>query len=309
MNKQLILLWGLIADTPLDLVYQELRKMGENIIFLDQKKIANYHLKLTIDKQITGEILTQNSLIKLENIKSVYVRNYDTRSLSEVKKAGENSPLWQYSLAIDETISLWLDLTSATVINPPTAMASNTSKPYQIQLIKQQGFLVPPTIVTTNPERVKQFWELHGEIIYKSISSVRSKVSRLTKQHLSRLENITWCPTQFQKYIKGQDYRVHVIGRKIFACQIDSKNDDYRYLENDNYYPEIKPVNLPRKLEEKCYQLCQKLGLIIAGIDLRKTPEDNWYCFEVNPSPGFSFYQQFTEQPIAHSLAQILANS
>jgi hypothetical protein len=36
------------------------------------------------------------------------------------------------------------------------------------------------------------------------------------------------------------------------------------------------------------------LELVVAEVDLRRTPEDDWYCFEVTPSPGFSYYQSFT---------------
>jgi len=47
--------------------------------------------------------------------------------------------------------------------------------------------------------------------------------------------------------------------------------------------------------------------LAVAGIDLRRTPEDEWYCFEVNPSPAFSFYEEATHQPIAEAIAALLA--
>jgi D-alanine-D-alanine ligase-like ATP-grasp enzyme len=45
------------------------------------------------------------------------------------------------------------------------------------------------------------------------------------------------------------------------------------------------------------------MELFVAGTDLRKTPGGDWYCFEVNPSPGFICYEQPTDQPIARLLA------
>lgn len=51
------------------------------------------------------------------------------------------------------------------------------------------------------------------------------------------------------------------------------------------------------------------MNLPLAGIDLRRTPQDEWYCFEVNPSPAFSFYEQITGQPIARAVALLLANA
>jgi glutathione synthase/RimK-type ligase-like ATP-grasp enzyme len=48
-------------------------------------------------------------------------------------------------------------------------------------------------------------------------------------------------------------------------------------------------------------------GLAFAGIDLKITPAGEIFCFEVNPSPDFSFYEANTGQPIASALARYLA--
>jgi hypothetical protein len=48
------------------------------------------------------------------------------------------------------------------------------------------------------------------------------------------------------------------------------------------------------------------MNLSIAGIDLRRTPAGEWFCFEVNPSPAFSYYEQVTGQPIGQALALLL---
>ena len=44
-------------------------------------------------------------------------------------------------------------------------MASNGSKPFQLELIRRQGFSVPETLVTTDPEEARAFFERHGRII------------------------------------------------------------------------------------------------------------------------------------------------
>ena len=59
-------------------------------------------------------------------------------------------------------------------------MASNGSKPYQAQLIQAAGFRVPRTLVTNDPDTVREFAaELRGEVIYKSASGARSIVRKL----------------------------------------------------------------------------------------------------------------------------------
>jgi len=48
-------------------------------------------------------------------------------------------------------------------------------------------------------------------------------------EHAARPANVSWCPTQFQRYIAGREHRVHVVGDEVFACEVHSDADDYRY--------------------------------------------------------------------------------
>jgi hypothetical protein len=136
----------------------------------------------------------------------------------------------------------------------------------------------------------REFWPRHVRVIYKSISGVRSIVGQLGPGHEHRLDNLRWCPTQLQQYVTGTDWRVHVVGDAIFACQVHSRATDYRYAAREGVGVELQPGTLPPDYADRCRQLVAALGLIVAGVDLRRTPESSWICFEVNPSPGFTFY-------------------
>jgi glutathione synthase/RimK-type ligase-like ATP-grasp enzyme len=87
---------------------------------------------------------------------------------------------------------------------------------------------------------------------------------------------------------------------------VPSSADDYRY---PNESPEIRACSLPPDLVEKCRNLAATARLPFAGIDLRRTAEGDWFCFEVNPSPGFVYYEEATGQPIARSVARFLADA
>lgn len=305
----LTLLWGLPGDSPLDAVYQALQDRGSPTVFLDQREIAKIEIYLSVGHSIAGEIITPQGIFDLDAIAGVYLRPYDSRRLPFIAKAGSESEIWQHATAVDEALLSWVEMTSALVLNRPSAMASNNSKPYQLQKIRQAGFLVPDTLVTTDPDAVYEFWKQHGSVIYKSISSTRSQVTRLSVEHHQRLAKVAWCPTQFQQYIPGQDYRVHVVGEAVFACAIASTADDYRYPNQTTDYPQLKHDVLPLEIEQQCRQLAATLKLPLAGIDLRQTSKGEWYCFEVNPSPGYTFYQQETNQPISFAIAQLLTQS
>jgi glutathione synthase/RimK-type ligase-like ATP-grasp enzyme len=203
----------------------------------------------------------------------------------------------------------WANNTAALVINRPSASASNSSKPYQAAFIEQFGFLTPPTLITTDADAALAFWDMHGAVIYKSISSVRSIVTRLTSAHLTRLPSLAVCPTQFQAYVPGRDIRVHLIGDRLFACQIDSDADDYRYAARTGSRLEMRNYVLPADVADRCRALVAGLGLVFAGVDLRRTPDGLWFCFEVNPSPAFTFYTASTGAPIAAAVADVLCTA
>jgi len=206
---------------------------------------------------------------------------------------------------VDHVMASWSEMTSALVVNRLRAMATNDSKPYQLEQIRSSGFNVPETLVTTDQNEVQYFWEQHREVIYKSVSGTRSRVARLRPEHRERLANVAFCPTQFQRYIQGTDHRVHVVGDDVFTSEVISEADDYRYP--GRHTVEIRACRLPRNVEERCRLLSGALQLPVSGIDLRRTPEGVWYCFEVNPSPAFTFYERMTGQPIGRTVANLLA--
>ena len=198
------------------------------------------------------------------------------------------------------------ELTPARVLNRPSKMASNNSKPYQARLLAAGGFRVPPTLVTTDPAALQAFRELHGEVIYKSTSGVRSVVSRLSDRHEGRLDDIRWCPTQFQRFVPGRDFRVHVVGDQVFATAVISGADDYRYARQQGSSADLFIGDLPEEILDRCRRASRALDLPLTGLDLRYSEDGEWYCFEANPSPCFTFYEERTGQPIAAAIADLL---
>src|SRR5262249_17995160 len=95
--------------------------------------------------------------------------------------------------------------------------------------IRTVGFDVPETLVTNDPGLVRDFVADHGRVIYKSISGARSIVAEVDDDALARLDDVRWCPVQFQAYVEGVDVRVHVVGRRVFSTRVASDAADYRY--------------------------------------------------------------------------------
>jgi len=303
----LVLLWGLEADSPLAEVRGQLELLGVPTTFVDQRRLLETEVEIVIGETVAGCIRMGGESINLAEVSAAYVRPYESVRLPEIAAAGPESAAWQHAIHFDDILASWSELTSALVVNRFSASAVNGSKPYQLERIRSLGWSVPETLITTDADEAKAFWKDHGEVVYKSVSGTRSRVSRLRAEHTERFSDLSSCPTQFQQYIYGVDYRVHVVDDKVFACVVCCSADDYRYPANET--PEIRGCSLTPDLEEKCRKLAAAMNLPLAGIDLRCTPQDEWFCFEVNPSPAFTYYQQMTGQPIGQAVALLLANA
>ncbi len=302
----MILLWGLAADPPLALVRAALSRVNQRYCFLDQQAVLHCSLDLSVDGGISGSLGMPDRSIDLATITAVYARPYDVRQIEALDGKQPGEPDFDRALLFEDALSGWLEMTGALVVNRPSAMASNGSKPYQIELIRAAGFDVPETLVTTDIAAVSAFSSQHNGVIYKSISGIRSIVTRLGPEHRERLPDVSHCPTQFQEYIVGLDIRVHVVGDDVYGCSIISDASDYRYPAAENRATQVQGFRVPDDLADRCRRLTADLGLALSGIDLRCTSEGRYYCFEANPSPGFSFYEQEAGQPIGDAIARLL---
>jgi len=281
----MILICGIPSETPLRMVIDRLKEMDADFVVFNQRKFADCDIWYEVeDGEVRGELRLGKHTYRLEDFTGVYPRLMDDRVLPELADEPEGSPLRNFCRSFHDTLVRWMEIAPARVINRCAPMASNSSKPYQAQLIREHGFLVPETLITNDPQLVREFRAQHGRVIYKSISAIRSIVQELSDSDEERLEFIRWCPTQFQAFVEGVNVRVHTVGGEVFPTAVDSD-----------------------ELKEKCLRLSAALGLEFAGIDLKITPEDEVYCFEVNPSPAFSYYEANVGQPISAAVARCLA--
>jgi len=305
----MILICGIPSETPLRMVIDRLKEIGADFVVFNQRKFADCDIWYEVeDGEVRGELRLGKHTYRLEDFTGVYPRLMDDRVLPELADEPEGSPLRNFCRSFHDTLVRWMEIAPARVINRCAPMASNSSKPYQAQLIREHGFLVPETLITNDPQLVREFRAQHGRLIYKSISAIRSIVQELSDSDEERLEFIRWCPTQFQAFVEGVNVRVHTVGGEVFPTAVDSDATDYRYAARQSgEAAELREVVLCDELKEKCLRLSAALGLEFAGIDLKITPEDEVYCFEVNPSPAFSYYEANVGQPISAAVARCLA--
>ncbi|MBV9852473.1 MAG: glutathione synthase [Armatimonadetes bacterium] len=305
----MILVCGVLADGMTELMCARLEDLGYEYLFLDQAQFpGRYDLSWELGPDgLRGRIESPGGAVDLADLTGAYARYVSYKGGPERPEFSEHEKQLvdaEYQLSLMQL----LELLPCTVVNRAGASVSNDSKVYQGFLAQQFGLLTPETLVTTDPDAARAFYEAHhGEVIYKSLSGVRSIVRRLTEEDLGeRLERVRNCPTQFQERVEGVDLRVHTVGDKVFATEIRSDAHDYRYARREGADLSLEETEIPDAVAQSCLGLARSLGLHLSGVDLRRTPEGRYYCFEINPSPGFIFYERATGQSISEAVAHLL---
>ncbi|MDN5767233.1 MAG: hypothetical protein L0H96_10600 [Humibacillus sp.] len=278
------------------------------VMFLDQRRVLDTTVGLRVGRTVEGAVRVADRELDLTTVGAVYLRNHDATRVPAVREAPLGSGAWRHAREIDDSLTVWSDVTPALVISRPSASASNGSKPAQLREIAACGFAVPETVVSNDPAVIRDFVSAHQRPVYKSTSGVRSRVRRLEARDFDRLASVTTCPTQFQEWVPGIDVRVHVVGAEIFATRITSTADDYRYATRQGLpRARLDADDIPDDIAVRCQQLAARLCLPVAGIDLRVTPDAEWFCFEVNPAPAFAYYEAGTGAPIASAVAGLIS--
>jgi len=285
----MILVWGPQTDAPIERVLEALEMRGADVFHIDESDLESLRYDIVFGADCRGWIESRGRQVAIENFRGIYIR--------------PGKPLSGAARKASMVLLAMVSQAQAVLINHPAAGGSNSSKPYQLGLIAQAGFAVPETLVTTDPVAARDFLREHGRIIYKSVSGIRSIVASLEMKDEARLEDVRSGPVQLQEYVAGLDVRVHVVGTRWFACSVRSSSTDYRHADT---MPELCEFDLPENIGERIRALVQSMNLLVAGVDLRVKADESWVCFEVNPSPGFTWYEESTSHQIGEAIVDLL---
>ena len=300
------LVCGVRQEAPTQLLIKALKELRADFYLLNQEELSNHvQTRWQYDnKGCKGTIRIKGDYLNIQDISGVFMRFMSTKQMPDAKK---NEAILTKTRSVITSLTDLFDILPVKVVNPKYGMMTNFSKPNQSLMIRKSMFKIPETLITNKPELAIRFIEhFNFNVIYKSISCERSIVKKVKKNDIEKIDHIKHLPTQFQKYIEGNNIRVHVVDDQIFATEVTTKTVDYRYAHVNGDNAELKPIDLPLDIKNRCIELTKRLGLVFSGIDLIRN-KDDYYCLEVNTSPGYSYYELSTGQPISQALATYLA--
>jgi glutathione synthase/RimK-type ligase-like ATP-grasp enzyme len=304
----MILVCGGLADPVTRFLCDRLKEYGAAYCLVDQRVFpCGYSMSCRWhNNALTGWLAAPDWHTDFEEVTGVYVR-YLSPSLRQAVNL--DGPAVGQALHTENDFALESVFASlpCPIVNRFAAGSSNESKPYQALLIRRSRLRIPATLVTTDRSAADQFYDkFEGHVIYKSSSGSSIGTRLLTKDRLSRLFRNSRTPLQLQEFIPGVNIRVHAVGDQVIATRILSEAVDYRFAKRESCPVQMEPASVPESVAEDCVRLTKECGLLFSGIDLKETPVGDFYCFEINPSPGFCFFECATKQRISLALMTLL---
>lgn len=300
------------ADIHAQSVISELTKAGaSDIRMLDLREIPQ---RATLNMALSNAhgsgfelVMSDGRPIRFEDVHSFWWRRPQHFVLPE----GMDPNAQQFALTELSTAfqGLW-QCTTGLWVNDPVRDAAAAHKPWQLNVARELGLSIPDTLITTDPEKVRAFWESrHGDVIYKPfLQTFHSwrETRQLKHEELALLNSVRLAPVIFQELVRGAaDLRVTIIGEDIFPAAVDVAKMEYKLDVRLNQQAYEKHA-LPNKVGEKLLQLMRRLGLEYGAIDLRLTPDGDYVFFEVNPAGQFLFVEHACGLPISAALAAFL---
>lgn len=301
------------ADVHAQSVMRELAKLGESdariVNFNDMPQ--NIRIDMALSNNLgSGFALTfaDGERVQLETVKSFWWRRPQAYKLpAGLEPAAFHFALSELSTAVQ---GMWQS-TEALWVNDIVRDAAASHKPWQLEVARRIGLSIPDTLMTTDPDNVRAFWEARkGEVVFKPfLQTFHSwrETRRLKEEDLALIDNVKLAPVIFQSLVPGAaDLRVTVIGSEIFAAAVSLDKMEYKLDVRLNQQAYEKH-DLPPAVGEKLLLLMRRLGLEYGAIDLRLTPDGDYVFFEVNPAGQFLFVEYACGLPISAALATHLA--
>jgi glutathione synthase/RimK-type ligase-like ATP-grasp enzyme len=299
-------------DFHADMVILHLRSLGHEPVRIHSEDFpltADFTMHFSNEK-CAGSIRTSKRRIGLEELRSIWWRRPGKHNLTPGLTERE------HAFAAKEVThafqGLW-SITDCYWMSYPGYIREAEKKPGQLKRAVQCGFEIPRTLITSEPEAALEFFHaVGGRMIYKVLSDP-TLCAGVDKANTSNVDNVTYCTLldetklranlhrirnttcQFQEYVeKRSEFRVTVIGDRVFAAEIDSQANERTRVDWRHYDVPmiIRKATLPRDIEQKCLRLVRSYGLNFSTMDLIHTPDGRYVFLENNANGQWAFVQQ-----------------
>ncbi|MFC5290053.1 MvdC/MvdD family ATP grasp protein [Actinokineospora guangxiensis] len=302
-------------DTHSDVVVSRLTAAGADVVRVNTEELpgeADFRLRLG-GSGWSGEVALRlgGRRVEPERVRSVWVRR--------PSKWGPSPRLlpWEAAFATAETrdavLGLWSSMPCLWMSRPGDIEAASW-KVEQLSRAGAAGFAVPKTLVTTDPDELRRFYdECAGAVVVKTftggasaqaaaaadpgrdIPHVGLSTTLVTPEVLARADLLRHSPVLVQQQVpKRVDLRVTVVGEEVYTAEIHSQELAATRVDCRRFDLPVRyaAATLPDEVAERCVRFVRGYGLEFGALDMVETPEGDHVFLENNPVGQFLHVEQ-----------------
>jgi glutathione synthase/RimK-type ligase-like ATP-grasp enzyme len=331
-NKSIILIIASSNDIHADRICSELSSLNANYlrIYPDSLYPDQYQITFTSNYKEPSALTIDHIKIIPSSIHSILCRDFslpecpdDAPITEHLRYAESNSALHGFFRTLED--HYWM--------NPPWCDEMADNKLYQQHCAHQEGFKIPQSLTTNNPETFIQFYNnCNHDVIIKQLSEISLiddsellsqtdetqpgkaygfYTNKINNSFLDKIEDIKYAPCLFQKHIHKQaDIRTTYIDGEVFSAKINSQihektKTDFRHIVN---LP-LEKYSLPKTLHALLRSLLERWGIRFAACDFILTENDELIFIEANVAGNWLWIEETLKLEITKSIANHLIGS
>lgn len=192
-------------------------------------------------------------------------------------------------------------------------------KPTQLSIASSVGLEVPDTIITNDPDVVREFYERHdARIIFKPVAHniVRSDAhsakliytNRVARDHLEHEDLIRATPGIYQVEIEREfELRVTYVDGAFWAARVVSGiPDGVDWRRGLSAGTSFSPYMLDSGVANLLTALMTSLDLRYGAMDLIVRPDGSYVFLEVNPQGAYLWLEEMLGWGVTEAMADAL---
>ena len=305
-----------------DRVAEALSRLGVHPFRLDTDRFP-MEVKLVAEISNSGlnyRLEYGDRSIGTEQVRAVWMRRIWQPYLSQ-----DLAPQFQAACARESSAALHgflNNLQEACWIDRLQRIEEAENKLWQLRVARKIGLRIPRTLVTNNPQEVREFFfSVKGKMIAKLLTPLSTSMegssfflytSAVTEEDLLEAEALRYSPMIFQEQIpKLRELRVVFVKGNLFVGALDAS----RYSANTMDWRRANLADspwergkLPDKVADLLRALMRELGLIFGAIDLIETPDGEYVFLEVNPTGEWGMLERDLHYSISGAIAEALVS-
>lgn len=275
---------GFEADSVID----ELRKQRANVLRFntdDGDRVSN--ISYSISSNVNQLLMKcDQRTINPELITKAWFQQpfpFDISSTEEIEALQRANLMAAFS-SIEEYLNCeW--------INKPSSTIQASNKIRQLNIAKQIGMEIPNTLISNDPEEIRDFCKDNPRVMKNLASSWYFSNGRLRAAYtkvvpgalLDRPETLEFCPIIYQEQIeKALECRVVSIGEKIFSVGSEPNQNSIDIRRGNATGGNFVPIDFPQTEHDHLMKFKLKLGIDYCGADYLIDKNGNWIFLEAN---------------------------